>query len=95
MKDLVFNTPSAVWLILMAATGLQWWLGMHGLGASVQMATISLFVIAFFKVRLVIMHFMEIGTAPLPLRLIMEGWVFGVCGILIALYLLLGSGVVA
>ena len=43
-------------------------------------------VLAFFKVRLVILYFMEIRTAPIPIRLAFEGWVAVVCVAIIAIY---------
>ena len=92
MKALIFTFPSAVWVVLTLATILSWWLGTdHGFSGenAAQYNSIALMVIAFFKVRLVIMHFMEIHNAPLVLRGAMEVWVFGVCATLIGLYLFL------
>jgi len=95
MRALIFNLPSAVWLVLMLATGLSWWLGnAHGLGSdggNIQRASVIVLVVAFFKVRLVIRHFMEVRTAPLPLRLVMDGWIFTVSSLVIGLYLWGGS----
>jgi hypothetical protein len=42
-------------------------------------------VIAFIKVRIVIREFMEIRSAPLPLRLCLEVWGGAVCGALLVM----------
>ncbi len=86
MKNLI--TP--VWLLLMAITAVSWFLGTNqsgGLGALHEKATLGVFVLSFFKVRLVILHFMEVRHAPLPLRIACEAWVLVICAVLITIYL--------
>jgi len=73
-----------VWAILVAATALIWVLG--GDQASGHFATTALIIVAFFKIRLVILYFMQIRDAVWPLRLIMEAWVIGVCATILTLY---------
>lgn len=91
MRLYIFNLQTAVWLVLMLATGISWWLGtgsdLYLFGDNAQMSTITMMIISFFKLRLVIMHFMEVQHAPTALRAIMDTWVFGVCVIVLALYL--------
>ena len=70
---------SAVWAVLVAATLASWLLG-GGHGAAVV-------AIAVWKVRLVGLYFMELRTAPVPLRVVFEGWVVVTGGTLIALSL--------
>jgi Prokaryotic Cytochrome C oxidase subunit IV len=85
------NAVTRVWLLLAGLTGVSWWLGAgQGMDAaqSAQLTTIGLLLLAFFKVRLVIMYFMEIRTAPLLLRFIFEAWVVVVCAAVLAIYLL-------
>jgi hypothetical protein len=67
-----------VWTLLVVATITSWSLGG---------ATVAVLVVAFVKVRLVGLYFMELRSAPVPLRLLFEGWVVVVCSILIGLYL--------
>jgi hypothetical protein len=90
MNALVQNSATLVWVVLMLATGVSWWLGTQpessGASASRQ-ATLVMMVVAFFKVRLVIMHFMEVREAPLPLQLLCEGWVIITCSAMLGLYL--------
>lgn len=81
-----------IWLILMVATGVSWWLGtldeVSGF-ASATTTSVLLVLVAFFKVRLVISHFMEVRHAPMALRLLCDAWIVGVCSLVIGLYLFL------
>jgi hypothetical protein len=47
---------------------------------------VAVVLIAYLKVRLVFLDFMELRTAPLPLRLSVEAWAALVCGAVVALY---------
>jgi Prokaryotic Cytochrome C oxidase subunit IV len=69
---------TAVWALLVAATLTTW---------SVGGVSVAVLVIAFVKVRLVGLYFMELRSAPIPLRLLFEGWVVVTCSVLIGLYL--------
>ncbi len=62
-----------VWVVLMTATcASTWWLKS---GAATSMAaTAAILVIAAVKVRLVMVHFMELKDAPLVWRLLFEAW---------------------
>ena len=76
-----------IWALLVAFTLVSWWLG-HGqeqLGSSVLTALILL--VAVIKARLVILNFMELRTAPLALRLVLEAWCVGVYMMLVFLLL--------
>lgn len=91
MNSLIFSKVSAVWLLLALLTGVTWYLadGYASNDHSIyRYITMSLFVLAFFKVRLVIMHFMEIATAPLALRALFETWVVVICCVVITFYLI-------
>jgi heme/copper-type cytochrome/quinol oxidase subunit 4 len=74
-----------VWFVLAGATVLSWWLA-GGPGVSQQAVTSGLFVVAFVKVWLVVHYFMEVRTAPRPLRLIADGWVVATCCTILAIY---------
>lgn len=85
MQAVVHNPVSLVWLALMLATAVSWWLGAdHGVG--VEEATIAVLTVAFIKVRFIGMYFMELRHAPPALRLLFEGWVVVVWAGLIVLY---------
>jgi len=68
-----------VWLVLVTATLVSWSLRAIGL---------AVLAVAFVKVRLVGLYFMELRTAPVPLRLAFEAWVVVVGAVLAGLYLL-------
>jgi hypothetical protein len=79
---------TAIWFVLIAATLLSVWLGTdHGLTSSAG-RSILIFVVAFIKIRLVGLYFMELRDAPLALRGIFEGYCVVVCALLIGFYLL-------
>ena len=91
MISLLAKPVSAVWLLLMLATGLSWWLGLdHGMpsdqSSDYRYISIGLIIIAFIKVRIVIRYFMEVREAPLALKLVCDAWVVLVCGTIIYLY---------
>jgi hypothetical protein len=78
-----------VWALLTAATCLSWWLGAGGHPAHVTETGVSVavLVVAFVKIRLVGLYFMELKDAPLALRAIFEGYVVVVGGLVLGMYL--------
>lgn len=82
------ETPDLVWLVLVAATAMTALVGLEQSAASTA-AGLVLLAVAFVKVRLVGIHFMELGNAPTPLRLLFEGYAVGVFAVLVVLYLVL------
>lgn len=89
MSQLLRSYTSGVWLLLIVLTGFSWWLSNSAGSQQIHaphLATTSMFLVAFFKVRMVGMHFMEMKHAPLPLRLLFEAWAVGACGAIIGLY---------
>jgi caa(3)-type oxidase subunit IV len=80
------DTETGVWLILLGATVLTAVLGLEQAGAS-RAVGLALLAVAFVKLRLVGLYFMELRTAPLPLRLLFEGYVAGVFIVLAGLYI--------
>ena len=82
MQEIIRLRETQVWLLLAALTGLSWWLA-----AGDDVTAIGLILLAFFKTRLVLLHFMELRTAPMPLRAMFEAWVMVICAIVIGLYL--------
>jgi hypothetical protein len=87
MDVLLRNPVTTVWLLLVAATGLSWWLGGGSREAEgYAVVSTALVVVAFVKVRFVIRYFMEVRGAGLPLRLACDSWVVGVCAAVLILY---------
>lgn len=82
---------TAVWILLITATCVSLLLGIHrGYGDNGQTAvTVVIIVVAFFKFRLIGLYFMELRNAPVKLRGAFECYVAGVCGTIIAMYLVL------
>ena len=85
---LLRNRVTPIWLLLVAATGLSWWMGSDGGAPETDFRLVStvLIAVAFIKVRFVLRYFMEVRTAALPLKLLADAWVVIVCGTVLALY---------
>jgi len=58
---------------MLATWASTWWLSKDAFSA--RTATVLIMAIAAFKVRLVLLHFMELAHAPLLPRAIFEAWV--------------------
>ena len=87
MRSAVLQKTTLVWLGLVLATGLSWQFGHgFGFGDNYHYATVAVIVISFIKVRFIMLDFMEVRTAPLALRLMLETWSVLVCATLIFLY---------
>lgn len=71
------------WVILCAATLLSWWLDAAISGAWVGTAIL---VVALFKARVVLMHFMGVQRAPAAVRWCCEVWVLLACLVLLGTY---------
>lgn len=81
------KAPVVVWVGLIVATLVSYWLGSdHGL-SSAEARTLIILVVAFVKVRFVGLYFMELRGAPIVLRSLFEGWCVVVCLLLGGLYL--------
>jgi hypothetical protein len=87
MVPLLISRPTLIWVILLAATGLSWGMGSVFGGSGIRSAGVCIIVVAFLKVRLVILEFMEIRRAPVPMRLAGEVWVLTLCATLMTLFL--------
>ena len=83
----VSDGKTLAWLILVAATGLGWWLGQAGEGNAqgVRLATAGVIVVAFIKVWIVGFQFMELRYAPRWLRHSFDAWIIFVCVALLSI----------
>lgn len=61
-----------IWFAMCALTLASFWTGETNLRGSLP--AIAVIVVALIKVRFVILDFMEVRTAPIQLRLALEGW---------------------
>lgn len=85
MKRLVGDLPSLLWVVLSLATVVSWQVGVE---SSAHVAAGSaVMAIGFIKLRLVGIHFMEIGNAPVALRATFEAYVALTFVVLLALFL--------
>ena len=86
-RPLIIQRITAVWLVLILATGLSWQFG-HGMGfgENYQYATAAILIITSIKIRLVFLDFMELRNAPFALRAAFEVWAVLACLGLIGLY---------
>jgi hypothetical protein len=84
------DAVSVAWALLIAATLISWTVGAeHGNGHTArQLATAIVLLVAFIKVRMVGMYFMELRYAPAVLRGLFEAWCLLVGACLLAMYLI-------
>ena len=84
MMKALNNPAHRAWLVLVVATGITWYLG--EVGAAGTAAIVAMLVIAFIKGRLVILDFMELRAAPRLWRILLEGWLIVVGGLILLAY---------
>jgi Prokaryotic Cytochrome C oxidase subunit IV len=81
------DRTALVWAFLVLATLVSWTIGEDHLTHSQDVVATTVIAIAFIKVRLVGLQFMELREAPLLLRAAFETYVVVAAAVLIALYL--------
>lgn len=89
MASLLRNTLVHVWLFLVAATLCSWWAAASSSSGGSQISvavTASVLLMSFVKVRLVLMHFMEVRFAPPWLRWSCDGWLILVIAMVFGFY---------
>jgi len=77
---------TGMWVALIVATLVSWTLGQSDWLGSTRRTSIAILIIAFLKIRYVILDFMELREAPLIMRMVAEAWVLIVCATIIAFY---------
>lgn len=84
----MFNTAlNRIWLALLLATGVTYWLGESGLSGSAGMLPVLLmFAMAAAKGLWVIYDFMELRHAPRMWRVLLVGWLAFVTGMIVLAY---------
>lgn len=76
-----------VWAVLMAASIIATWF-LSKDAFSPEVAAVGSIGIAAFKIRLVLIHFMDLKEAPLLLRTAFEAWVAVVTLAILGLYMM-------
>ncbi|MGY4103750.1 cytochrome C oxidase subunit IV family protein [Nocardia sp. R16R-3T] len=90
LAEIARTRVTLVWLVLVSATVLSWWLGTEGghrAGGSHALASVVIFLVAFVKVRFVGLYFMELRNAPLALRGLFEAYCLVACAVLVGMFL--------
>ena len=82
------NAITLAWMVLFVATAISWYLGQDSTQVTSLAAGIAILSLAFFKVRLILLYFMELRFAPQPWRGIFELWVVVVWAAVIYLYVM-------
>jgi heme/copper-type cytochrome/quinol oxidase subunit 4 len=81
------DRTAAVWAFLVLATVASWLLGEDKLIHTQDVVACGVIAIAFIKVRLVGIYFMELREAPVLLRAAFEAYVAVAATVLLVLYL--------
>lgn len=81
------GSATLVWVLLVAASVITtWFLSKDAFTPAV--AAVGSIGIAAFKIRLVLIHFMDLKEAPWPLRMVFEAWTavvtLGILGLFIS-----------
>ena len=79
-----------VWLALMVLTCATTW-GLSKELFSPVVAVVGNFLIAAVKVRYVMLDFMELRNAPIPVRVAFEVWPFGVTAVILGFWFATGA----
>lgn len=84
----MFNrSVNVIWVILLLATAVTYWLGESGLSGSAGMAPVlAMFGLAFIKGFLVIYDFMELRHAPPLWTRLLVGWLIFVTSMIVLAY---------
>lgn len=79
-RSIAFRVITRSWLVLIAATVLASWLGLEDLRGGTHRGVLvgTVIAIAFAKVWIVGLSFMDLRTAPWPLRRLFEAWILAV-----------------
>jgi Prokaryotic Cytochrome C oxidase subunit IV len=89
MKTLVQTKASVAWLALVVLTVTQWAIGTHdGVSGPYHVpASVVIFFVGVFKVRLVGLYFMELREAPVALRSAFETYCVVLLAVLCGMFL--------
>lgn len=69
-----FLQVTGVCVLLVLATVISWQLGHGKMFSDEQLTSVFILLISVIKIRFVILDFMEVRSAPLPLRIGVDLW---------------------
>ena len=75
-----------VWIVLFAGSAVSWFLVPEGTQVTSLVPGIAILSIAFFKVRLILLYFMELRFSPQLWRGMFEAWTIAAWGAVVYLY---------
>jgi heme/copper-type cytochrome/quinol oxidase subunit 4 len=84
------NRVTIVWFGLMVLTCVTTW-GLSKDTFSPAVAVVGIFVIAAVKVRYVMLDFMELRHAPIPVRAAFEAWPVAVTAVILGFWFATGA----
>ena len=84
LASLIRSRATVVWVALIVATLVSWTVGTDG-AVGARFATTVVLLVAFTKVRLIGLHFMELRESALELRVLFETYCVVVCSVLLVL----------
>jgi hypothetical protein len=87
MPAMLRHRTTFIWLVLVVATSASWVLASECRGQFSAGTGTAVMLVAFVKVRLVGLHFMELRSAPVALRTLFEAYVVVVFTVVVAMYL--------
>jgi len=80
-------STNTLWLLLLVATGITYWLGESGqMGHASMVPVLIIFGISFFKGWVVINDFMALRQAPALWRNLLVGWLVLVISMILLAY---------
>jgi heme/copper-type cytochrome/quinol oxidase subunit 4 len=82
----VFNSITIVWGLLFIGTTISWFIAPEEDYLSPLLPGIAIILIAFLKVRLILLYFMDLRVAPQPWRGLFEAWMISACALILTLY---------
>ena len=87
VAPMVDTSLTRVWLILLAVTGVTYWIGEGGLADQSSMVPVLvIFGLAFVKGLLVCLDFLELRHAPTLWRWVVIGWLIAVLSLIVLAY---------
>lgn len=86
----VNRAPILTWFALVCAS-IGTWLLIEGTDVSAPIAVSLILLIAVFKVRMIVLHYMELKHAPLRWRLAFEIWPVVAASLILGIWLFTGT----